>query len=177
MDTFSLDLLGFKRPMIKLYGSPAIIDTGAVIPMTWLSPELLERAWDAELILQNQDISDIGGKAYGNIYSLKDFNIGNLCFDNIEFFVSKERISRYSFLLSATLFHGFKYDIDDTKNQKFIVHIPEGVSLHRNFEIISLEGQMYAQVDGVLIQDTEDIMPDIDNFSQIEELIVRHRRR
>ena len=106
-----------------------------------------------------------------------EFEIGDLHFNRVEMFASKERITKYTFLLSATLFHGMKYDIDDTENQKFIVNVPDGLSLNRDFEIVNLKGQMYAQIDGILIQDTEDQFFDIDNFSQIDEIIKRNKWR
>ena len=167
MYSFELDLLGYRRPMISLYGNPSIIDTGAVVPITWLSPELLEQAWNAKIVLRNTSISGIGGEAYGDIYALFDFKIGDINFNRIEMFVLKDKISKYTFLLSATLFHGLKYDIDDTENQKFIVNVPDNLTLNRDFRIKSLEGKIYAEVDGVLLQDIEEDIEDIDNFTQI----------
>ena len=50
MDKFELAMLGYQRPVISLYGNPSLIDTGAVVPVTSLSPKMLQLVWGAELV-------------------------------------------------------------------------------------------------------------------------------
>lgn len=168
MRTFQLNMLGYQRPVIELFGQPSIIDTGAVIPMTSMNVDLMKLAWNAELVMDNISIGGIGGRVSGKIYALKNFQIGDLFFDKLEIFRADEPDTKYGFLLSATLFRGLEYSFNmkDDYNQTFIVNIPKEVSNHRVFEVKSLEGQLYVQLDGILIQDEIKPLNIITNYTQ-----------
>lgn len=163
MKSFSIKLNGKQRPVMDLYGNEAIIDTGAVVPMATFSPEVLKLAWDAELVKDNIEIGGISGTTKGSIYRLHDFRIGDFIFDELDIFVSYKKSIQFSFLLSSTLFNGtnFQFDMIDKNNQTFTVNIPDEVELHRHFRLKDISGQIYAEIDGVLLQD--------DSFDQIEE--------
>ena len=168
-----IPLLGYQRPVIDLYGLPSLIDTGAIIPMSSLSPNLLSLIWNAKPVIKDVKIGGIGGQELGDVYSLENFRINDIIFDKLEVFVSKEQSKnkiKHSFLLSATLFYGMSYTFDtrDKNNQTMLIDIPESLSLHRTFEIKQLEGQLYAQIDGVLLQDIQPTTNYIQNNEQNE---------
>ena len=168
MYTFQMNMRGKQRPVVLLYGNEALIDTGAVIPMISLSPELIKLAWNAELLLADTKIGGIGGTSKGDVYTLHNFKVGDITFDSLDVFVPYKPDTKYMFLLSSTMFYGmnFSFDMIDKDNQSFTVRIPDEISLHRTFEIKSLEGKLYAQVDGVLIQDDSLPTVEIINYTQ-----------
>jgi len=155
----SIPMLEYKRPVIDIMGHPALIDTGAVIPMTNFSPEVLEILYNAKLQIRDKEIGGIGGKTKGDVYALYNFKIGVITYEKLDVFVPKNRDFRFAFLLSATMFHGTKYSFDtlNENNKHFNVEINKESLLHRTFEIKDLQGQLCAQIDGVLLQDDYDI--------------------
>lgn len=57
MKEFTLDLVkNYQRPIIKLYGITTLIDTGAVIPTVSLPIPILEKAFNAQLVLNEARI-------------------------------------------------------------------------------------------------------------------------
>ena len=146
MKQFSLALAPkYERPLIDLYGMPALIDTGAVIPVFSIYPQLLEIAFESKLIALDKQISGFGGEDNGSIYEIKNFMIGKLIFKNLEVFVPDEPKIKYPILLSATMFYGMAYEID-TINNTFNVRLRDETLLERNFKIISLRGRLYPQI-------------------------------
>jgi len=89
----------------------------------------------------------------------------------LDVFVSNTRDTRYTYLLSATMFYGtnFSFNLIDKENQTFTVEIPDSIPLHRDFRIKDLDGKIYAQVDGVLIQDELFPSVEITNYTQTVE--------
>ena len=78
MHKYTLPMLGFQRPIIKLYGSEALIDTGVIIPMTTFSPEILQRAWNAKILIPNTSLANIIDKELNcNILTAKTQNINS----------------------------------------------------------------------------------------------------
>ena len=160
MKEFSIPLKRkFERPVIELYKLDSLIDTGAVIPVFSIVPVVFEKYFDSKLILKDEFIGGIGGYEKGAVYSIKDFRIGNLIFNDFEVFVPNRPKIRFPFLLSATLFYGMDYEID-TINEKFIVRMKDEQSFEREFKIKDLNGKLYPQIDGTLIQDTDIILED-----------------
>ena len=104
-------------------------------------------------------IGGFGGNEVGSVYSIKNFKIGDLIFNNFEVFVPKYPRLQYPFLLSATLFYGMSYEFD-TINCNFIVKMNDEQNLEREFKIKELRGQLYPQIDGILIQDVDIFLHD-----------------
>ena len=155
MKEFSIPLKQiYERPVIELYKLPALIDTGAVIPVFSLFPSIIEKYFDVKLILETGFIGGIGGYEKGSVYSIKKFEIGELKFNDFEVFVPFNPRIRFPFLLSATLFYGMDYEFD-TINEKFIVRMKDEQSSEREFKIKDLDGRLYPQIDGTLIQDID----------------------
>lgn len=76
MKEFTLDLVkNYQRPIIKLYGITTLIDTGAVIPTVSLPIPILEKAFNAQLVLNEARIGGFGGGCNGKVFSLKIFGL------------------------------------------------------------------------------------------------------
>ena len=160
MKEFSIPLKkDYERPIIELYNLPTLIDTGSVIPVFSIYPSILEKYFEIKLILENESIEGFGGKERGSVYSIKNFEIGDLIFNDFEVFVPREPHLKFPFLLSATLFYGMEYTVD-TINNNFIVRMKDEQNLERDFKIKSLRNKLYPQVDGVLIQDVDSFLLD-----------------
>ena len=155
MNKFTVPLSNdYGLPVIYISGLPALIDTGAAIPVFSIYPNLLEKAFDAKLVYDNKFVSGFGGRDAGAIYEIKNFSIGKLHFNNIEVFVPNKPKLKYPLLLSATLFHGVKYEIDTIDNI-LTVTTKDTDNLERDFRIKNLKGELYPQINGVLIESTD----------------------
>ena len=122
-------------------------------------PTIFEKYFESKLILKNELIEGFGGYEKGSVYSIKNFKIGELNFKDFEVFVPFNPRIRFPFLLSATLFYGMSYEID-TINEKFIVRMKDEQSFEREFKIRDLDGKLYPQIDGTLIQDIDIFLQD-----------------
>ena len=155
MKEFSIPLISdYTRPVIELYKLPALIDTGALIPVFSIFPSTLEKYFDIKLIFPDEHITGFGGEEKGAVYSISNFKVGELIFKDFEIFVPKKPHLQFPFLLSANLFHGLIYEID-TINQKFTVRMKEEQLLERECKIKKIRGQLYPQIDGVLFEDID----------------------
>ena len=160
MKEFSIPLKkDYQRPVIELYKLPTLIDTGSVIPVFSIFPAVFEKYFETKLILENETIEGFGGKERGSIYSIKNFQVGELIFKDFEVFVPREPHLKFPFLLSATLFYGMEYTFD-TINGNFIVRMKDEQNLEREFRIKDIHGKLYPQIDGVLIQDVDSFLLD-----------------
>lgn len=160
MKSFTIPLLNeYQRPVIKLYNLKTLIDTGSIIPVFSIVPEVFEKYFECKKILDKGLIGGFGGNEAGSVYSIKNFKIGDLIFNNFEVFVPYEPRLQYPFLLSSTLFYGMEYTFD-TINRNFIVNMNDKQNFEREFKIKELHGQLYPQIDGILIQDIDIFLHD-----------------
>ena len=160
MKEFSIPMKkNYERPIIELYNLPTLIDTGSVIPVFSIYPVILEKYFETKLILENHFIEGFGGKEIGSVYSIKNFKIGELIFNDFEVFVPTVPKVQFPFLLCATLFYGMEYTVD-TINNNFIVRMKDDQNLERDFKLKELHGKLYPQIDGVLIQDINSFLID-----------------
>ena len=160
MKEFSIPMKkDYQRPVIELYNLPTLIDTGSVIPVFSIYPSIFEKYFETKLILENYSIEGFGGEERGSVYSIKNFEIGKLIFKDFEVFVPREPHLKFPFLLSATLFYGMNYEIDNI-NEKFTVRMKDEQNFERDFKIKNLRGKLYPQSDGVLIQDVDSFLID-----------------
>ena len=149
----------YQRPVIELYKLPTLIDTGSVIPVFSIFPSIFEKYFESKLILENESIDGFGGKERGSVYSIKNFEIGELKFKDFEVFVPERPRLQFPFLLSTTLFYGMNYEFD-TINEKFIVRMKDEQNFERDFKIKEFRGKLYPQIDGILIQDIDIFLQD-----------------
>lgn len=160
MKEFSIPLKkDYERPVIELYNLSTLIDTGAVIPVFSMEVPNIKKYFDIELVLKDGFIGGFDGMVRGSVYSVKNFEVGKLIFNDFEVFVPKKPKLQYPFLLSATLFHGINYEIDNI-NGNFIVRMKDEQKFERDFKIKDLDGRLYPQIDGVLIQDVDIFLHD-----------------
>lgn len=160
MKEFSIPLAkDYQRPVIELYKLPTLIDTGAVIPVFSIFPSTIEKYFEAKLIFENESIEGFGGKERGSVYSIKNFQVGELIFNDFEVFVPREPHIKFPFLLSATLFYGMEYTFDMI-NGKFTVRMKDEQNFERDFKIRQLNNKLYPQIDGILIQDVDSFLLD-----------------
>ena len=160
MKEFSIPLKKpYERPIIELYRLPTLIDTCSIMPVFSIDSAIFEKYFDSKLILKDGFIGGIGGYERGSVYSIKNFEIGELKFKDFEVFVPLNPRIRFPFLLSATLFYGMDYEFD-TINGKFIVRMKDEQSFERDFKIKDLDGRLYPQIDGTLIQDIDIFLHD-----------------
>ena len=153
MQSFSLPLLAdYRRPIVELDGIRTLIDTGAIIPVFSMPGRVVEKMLGGEKILSHKAFGGFGGSCYGDVYALKNFCFGKLVFRRFEVFVPEDNLLTFPYLLPATAFWGLVYAFD-TKAAQMVVTVPDDEPLEREFCIKDLNGKLYAQLNGVLIQE------------------------
>ena len=60
----------------------------------------------------------------GNLYTLSNFQIGKIIYTKLDIVVLPDKNTTYNILLSATMFRGMIYEIDDI-NHRFNVNAPD----------------------------------------------------
>lgn len=146
MDHFTLNLnKNFQRPIIYLsnwHGLNALLDTGALFPV-WTASESILQNLGGILLQKDVIFGGFGGNAHGNLYRLSQITIGKLIFPNMTIIACNDLENvPYHILLSATMFHHLRYEIDD-ENHKFNVTIPDGESYIRNLLIQDKNGKLH----------------------------------
>lgn len=135
----------FQRPIIYLgnwHKINALLDTGALFPV-WTAPETVLQNLGGVLVRENVFFRGFGGAAQGNLYKLDQVTIGKLIFPNMSIIACNELESvPYHILLSATMFQGLRYEIDDA-NHKFNVTVPDRENCIRNLKIQDKNGKLH----------------------------------
>lgn len=142
MKEIKLDLLRwYSRPVIKLYGVEALIDTGAEIPVFSLEEQVLRRLFNAELLLKNGSVRGFGGEFRGSIYQLYDFRIEELYYPKIRVLVPNDLSNGFfRMILSASMFHNLSCNID-FKNHQLTIVVPDNESLQRDIRVLDGQGR------------------------------------
>ena len=125
MTQFTLKLVEDQdNPVIILdsfHNATALIDTGAKIPV-WLEDEKDIQAAGGILKQSNIRIKGLSQKvSTGNLYTLSNFQIGKIIYTKLDIVVLPDKNTTYNILLSATMFRGMIYEIDDI-NHRFNVN-------------------------------------------------------
>lgn len=131
-----------QRPAILLEDNlTALLDTGAFVPV-WVDNEnVLIEKFGAKFVKGNVPLAGFGGVTYGNMYQAT-FQVGALTFPNLHIIVNDELNNPFNLILSATMFQGLVYEIDDRRH-KFNVTVPDGESLVRNMRIVDSSGRLH----------------------------------
>ncbi len=131
-----------QRPVIFLGDElTALLDTGAFVPV-WVDNEsLLVEKFGAKFVKGNVPLLGFGGVTYGNMYQVT-FQVGALTFPNLHIIVNDELNNPFNLIMSATMFQGLIYEIDD-KNHKLNVTVPDGESAVRNMRIEDSGGRLH----------------------------------
>ena len=137
-----------QRPIIFLqdfFHLDAMLDTGSVLPV-WVEDE----GWLAEigsiLVTANQPFGGFGGTAIGTLYRIPLFRCGDLVYPNLPIIAAKINLP-CQMLLSATMFSGLIYEVDDC-HHRFNVTIPDTESSIRNLRIEDREGTLHVLCTG-----------------------------
>lgn len=164
--SFSVNLLEeYQRPITKIDGINALIDTGAIIPTFSMPAPAVESLYGARKILDSANITGFGGSCHGKVYEMDSFAFGDMKFEPFQFFVPDNNEIKQPILLSATMFYGTEYDID-TINNNFTVRVNDEKDLTKSFKIKDLNGQLLAQVNDVLLQDAGMGIQEYGNYAQ-----------
>lgn len=124
----------------------AMLDTGAVLPV-WVKDEKTLQAMGAVAVAHHQPFGGFGGMTTGTLYRLPLFRCGELIYP--EFPVIASRIDLpCQMLLSATMFSGLIYEIDDC-HHKFNVTVPDHESHVRKLTIADRGGRLHVLCGGV----------------------------
>ena len=144
MKQFTISLYSdLQRPVMPLtswHNFNAMLDTGAIFPV-WVDNESLLKKAGAILSKKNVPISGIGGRTTGNLYRIPFFKIGELIFPDMSIVASPLKMPCH-LLLSATMFTGLRYEIDN-ENHKLNVEIPDTESSVRNLVIKDENGRLH----------------------------------
>ena len=149
MKQFTLPLIHrAQRPTAVLhdfYHLSAMLDTGAVLPV-WVEDEVKLKELCAVPIAKDQPFGGFGGMTTGTLYRIPIFRCGELLFP--EFPIIAARIDLpCQMLLSATIFSGLIYEIDDC-NHQFNVTIPDHESRVRKLTIEDNNGNIHVLCTG-----------------------------
>ena len=102
------------RPVTRIIGLNALIDTGAVKSVCNTSTEVFEILFDATNKTRSS-ITGFGGKCDGYEYIVKKLDVGGIIFEDIPFFVPDEHNSEEVLVLAGTIFSSYAYEIDMVK--------------------------------------------------------------
>jgi len=104
----------YQRPIVyteQFPGCRALLDTGATFPM-WTASEAVLKALGGKLVKQDISFTGFGGPVKAKLYELT-VSLGKIIYPNMQLIYSEDdKIPGY-LLLSATMFNGMCYTIDD----------------------------------------------------------------
>lgn len=140
---FSL-LRQFKRPAFYIYHNAerylAMLDTGALFSVFADTAERMEQM-GGKLIENNVSFSGFGGKCSGTLF-LFDISIGAITYRSMPVICAPLSDTRFSFILSAGMFTGFKYTIDD----RMKILTVDTCSNEREFRLRGMGGSEHVHV-------------------------------
>lgn len=135
----------WERPVVKENELNVLIDTGALIPISTLSEDILKEVYDAKMVIDNISISGIGGddgKCKGKVYVLKLFRLGLISYPNLHVFVPDNRqIIEFDFLVSATMLNNLVVQFD-FKNGNMLVQVPDDEQDVKNLVLKDSNGKI-----------------------------------
>lgn len=130
MTQYALDTDNSYPPTIHIGDHPAIIASGASVPMAFLPIDTLQNEFNATLKRHGATTS-YQGTITGDIYTLHDVHAGPFTYRNADFLVSTAANGFQGFILSLSFFG---------KSTKFIFHdtdvtliLPDDISLDTDF--------------------------------------------
>jgi len=103
-----------QRPVVyteQFHGCRALLDTGATFPM-WTSSEETLKALGGKLINDDVSFTGFGGSVQAKLYELT-VSLGKIIYPNMHLIYNENDTIPGFLLLSATMFSGMQYTIDD----------------------------------------------------------------
>lgn len=131
------------RPVVILkdfYGINAMLDTGALFPI-WTADEETLEVLGGIVLKDRVKFGGFGGIAEGKLFRLPTFQVGDLIYPEFNIISCNMNVPGQA-LLSATMFQGLRYEIDDV-NHTLTVTIPDNESNVRNLKIKDENGRLY----------------------------------
>ena len=126
-----------------------------------MHPKKVQQDFSGEIVKEGLPIGGIGGESTGDVYRLPEFRVGGLAYSPFDVFVPRQPLMKFPILLSATMFFNMDYTIKNTTGE-FVVDTGDTLESHKiEFKLLSLNGGLYPQVDGVLIQDGGMLLADL----------------
>lgn len=121
--TMEFDLLeDFQRPAIMLkFGNEkfrALVDTGAFIPVYTGNIEIL-KSIGGKFEKRGVSFGGFGGRFTGDLYRI-DLKFGRLKYEQLPIICAHNPNMPFTFVLSATMFAGFKYTIDNIEHRLIV---------------------------------------------------------
>ncbi|MDR0220497.1 MAG: hypothetical protein LBI54_03715 [Lachnospiraceae bacterium] len=104
----------FQRPVVftmQFSGCRALLDTGATLPV-WTASEDVLKALGGTMVSDNVSFSGFGGPVVAQLYQLT-VSLGKIIYPNMHLIFSENEKIPGFLLLSATMFGGMHYTIDD----------------------------------------------------------------
>lgn len=152
MRQFMLNLNSrYQRPVIQLkpwHYFDALLDTGAFFPV-WTADERMLYILGGKCVKNNVVFGGFGGKTSGNLYEVRGISIGELVFSSMHIIACKDLENvPFQLMLSATMFNGLIYEIDD-KNHKLNITIPDDESMVRNLIIKDSKGKLHIMCESI----------------------------
>lgn len=143
-----LDLIRrFQRPVIRVgvggVEHLALLDTGAQVPVYVGGSQFLMRI-GGKLIGKDRSFSGFGGRCSGDIYKI-DLDMGGFMFRDLPVMQTTTIDMPFKFILSAPMFSGFSYLIDD--RQKILTVNTHDASSSRHIRVIDKDGHIHVFAD------------------------------
>lgn len=132
----------YQRPVVKINGFNALVDTGAKIPVVSLPEKVLEIVYHAECVIDNAQIKGFGGSCFGKVYKLQSLKIGKLIYPNLHVFVPDEPMDEFEIIISATMLNGLIYEIN-TRSGNMLIQVPDEEQCIRNLVLYDKNGQLH----------------------------------
>lgn len=138
MNSFELDLNKcFQRPVVKLGGFNnfnALLDTGSVFPV-WTTSEDVLKSIGGVCVKQSCIFGGFGGNVDGKLYTIPMLKVGDFVYPNMHIILYSELEDiNFDLILSATMFNGLRYEINNIDN-KFKVYYKNEQDRIRNIVI------------------------------------------
>lgn len=146
MKQFTLNMnKKYQRPIVELktwHNFEALLDTGAYFPI-WTDDEHILDDLGGRLVKKDIFFGGFGGTARGCLYELESMTVGGLIFPNTHIIACRDlKDVPFQLILSATMFRGLIYEIDD-KNHRLNITVPDKESTVRNLRIEDSEGRVH----------------------------------
>lgn len=137
-----------ERPVVIVErGMTALLDTGAYIPLWTDEESILIDKFGATLHKTGIKFTGYGGVAFGNHYKVT-LKLGAITYPNMSIIANQDLDTPFNLILSATMFKGMIYEIDDV-NHFLNITVPDSESMVRNLRISEKNGRLHVLCNSV----------------------------
>ncbi|MBQ7562385.1 MAG: retroviral-like aspartic protease family protein [Lachnospiraceae bacterium] len=118
-----------SRPIIELYSSRALIDSGAYLTIIDADEEVIRNFFGGVLLDDNFRAKGIGGEQRTKLYRLKSFTFGQLSYFDIPVNVGAINDNAVDIIIGMSMLGGGIHTEVDTENKCVNFSVPESVRL------------------------------------------------